>query len=216
MINYRQLAKPAMLGLAILVPVSCYLIFFPDLKEDIDKEKLASFGEAPEFSLYNPLLEDTITDADLEGIIYVADFFFASCPSICPILTGQLQRVQAQYSDQRDFRILSHSIDPERDTPEALREYASDHNILPTRWHLLIGDKEQIDYLTEFGYKLRENFRDESDFDWQHSGKFILVDAFGMIRGYYDGTDEASVDQLILDVLKLVKEKDDALEDANS
>ena len=138
--------------------------------------------------------------------IYVADFFFTSCPTICPIMKSQMLRVYEKYKDDQRVVLLSHSIDPEHDTVEVLRDYGARLGIEADRWHLVTGDKEEI-YKTAKLYGLAAMEDENAPGGFIHSGSFTLVDRQGRIRGYYRGTEEEAVDRLINDIALLLDEK---------
>jgi protein SCO1/2 len=155
----------------------------------------------------------TFTDQDnkpvhqgmFQGKIYVADFFFTSCPTICPIMKSQMLRVYEKYRDNDQVLLLSHSIDPEHDTVAILSDYAARLNISAARWHLVTGVKEEI-YDTAHRYGLAAMEDKNAAGGFIHSGSFSLVDRQGRIRGYYKGTEEEAVDRLIKDIRRLLDE----------
>lgn len=140
-----------------------------------------------------------------KGKIYVADFFFTSCPTICPIMKSQMLRVYEKYKDDEQVVLLSHSIDPEHDTVEVLHDYGARLGIDPQRWHLVTGPKEEI-YDTAYRYKLAAMEDENAPGGFIHSGSFTLVDRQGRIRGYYKGTEEKAVNRLIGDIARLIDE----------
>jgi len=144
---------------------------------------------------------DTITNKDVAGKIFVADFFFINCPSICPRMKAQMLRVYEQYRDKKDFLVLSHTIDPKRDTVEALNAYAKKLGV-ENGWHFLTGNKEEL-FAVADKYLISAEEDPQSPGGFAHSGNFILVDKQGNIRGYYDGTNEESVSKLIKDIERL-------------
>ena len=153
----------------------------------------------------------TLTDQEGNNISYsgkkilVADFFFTSCPSICPKMMKEMLRVQEKYEKNDEVQILSFSIDPVRDSVPRLKTYANKLGIESLRWHLLTGNKDSI-------YNLAEKFLVSAEEDPDapgghiHSGNFILVDKHKRIRGYYDGTDETSVNKLLEEMDMLIRE----------
>jgi len=140
-----------------------------------------------------------------QGKIYVADFFFTSCPTICPIMKSQMLRIYEKFKDNDQFLLLSHSIDPEHDTVEVLNDYAVRLAIEADSWHLVTGVKEEI-YDTAFRYGLAAMEDKNAPGGFIHSGSFTLVDRQGKIRGYYKGTEEEAVDRLIKDIGRLIDE----------
>ncbi len=137
--------------------------------------------------------------SEMEGKITIVDFFFTSCPSICPVMSTEMERVDDAFRNEDDVQIYSISIDPEYDTPEVLAEYAQRHNANPDKWHFLTGDKSNIYELARCGFILPtlDGYGDPEEFI--HSDKFVLVDELGRIRGYYSGTNRDEVDRLILE-----------------
>jgi protein SCO1 len=146
----------------------------------------------------------TVKLADLRGKVWVASFIFTSCAGTCPIMTHHLAKAQADLPVRDDFKLVSVSVDPERDTPAVLTQYAAKNGADRTRWLFLTGDKAQIHRLSRETFKL---VVDESGTTVDHSSKFVLVDRNGMIRGYYDGLDLATVRQLTRDVERVLAEK---------
>jgi len=144
---------------------------------------------------------------DMEGKITIVDFFFTSCPSICPVMSTEMERVDDAFRNREEVQIFSISIDPEYDTPEVLSDYAARHNATPGKWHFLTGDKEAIYNLARCGFILPtiDGYGEPDDF--VHSDKFVLVDEFGRIRGYYSGTNRDDVDLLILETKILLHGK---------
>lgn len=143
----------------------------------------------------------------VEGKIYVADFFFTSCRTICPIMKSQMMRVYEQILDDPDVLILSHTIDPEYDTVGLLHDYADRLGVKSNKWHFLTGNKDSIYYLAQTSYFITAMEAEEEPEGFIHSGAFLLIDKRGRIRGKYDGTKEEEVDKLITDIEVLRKEE---------
>ncbi|MGI9536309.1 MAG: SCO family protein [Desulfocapsaceae bacterium] len=141
-----------------------------------------------------------------QGKIYVADFFFTSCPTICPIMKSQMLRIYEKFKDNEQVLLLSHSIDPEHDTVEVLNDFGARLGIEADSWHLVTGDKEEI-YDTAYRYGLAAMEDENAAGGFIHSGSFTLVDRLGQIRGYYQGTEEEAVDRLIKDIGRLIDEQ---------
>lgn len=138
-----------------------------------------------------------ITNKDFEGKIYVTDFFFTTCPSICPILAKNMSTIQDIYKNDDDIMLLSHSVMPWVDSVKKIKEYALEKEAIDNKWHLVTGDREKIYDLARSSYFADEDFKktkDESEFI--HTENFILVDKKGRIRGVYNGT-------LALDIRRL-------------
>jgi protein SCO1 len=147
---------------------------------------------------------DTISNEDVKGKVYLADFFFTSCPTICPAMKTQMLRVYDRFKEEPNFLILSHTIDPEHDTAELLKDFANKIGIEDAKtWHFLTGDQEKIYKIGQTSY-LTTAMEDQNEpGGFLHSGAFVLVDQQGRIRGIYDGTKPDKVDQLISDLPSL-------------
>ncbi|MEM9418381.1 MAG: SCO family protein [Planctomycetota bacterium] len=151
---------------------------------------LPELWAAPDFTLTNQAGE-TVTRDDLLGQVWVADFFFTSCPGICPMLSANMQAMNADLADhplRDELRLVSFTVDPERDTVEVLAEYSEAIGAPPSEWLFLTGDRQAIWDLSIDGFKLEiQDTPDDPVNPILHSGKVILVDRQGMIRGYYEG-----------------------------
>jgi protein SCO1 len=148
-----------------------------------------------------------VSEKDMSGKIYVADFFFTSCPTICPKMKTQLLRIYERYASNDQIRILSHSIDPTFDTPIVLKQYAERLQVKAPRWNMLTGDKAAIYKLGEKSYMVTAQEDKNEAGGFVHSGAFILVDKNRHVRGIYDGTQETEVNHLIEDIEILLQEK---------
>lgn len=145
----------------------------------------------------------------VKGKIYVADFFFTRCGTICPKLSSQLSRVQRIFNGNDAVRFLSFSVDPEHDKPAQLREYARKYEAIPGKWYFLTGPKADIYRLAMKGFYLpavdagimNNKTPDET---FVHSEKLVLVDKDGIVRGFYDGTDKEAVERMILEMRVLL------------
>ena len=136
--------------------------------------------------------------SDMKGKITIVDFFFTSCPSICPVMSTEMERVDDAFRDREDVQIYSISIDPTFDTPEVLESYAQKHNA-SQKWHFLSGGVKETYRLARCGFVLPTIDGEGNPDDFVHSDKFVLVDELGRIRGYYSGTNREDVDKLILE-----------------
>ena len=174
------------------------------------------FHTVPSFTLLNQN-SDSISNSDLAGKVYVADFFFTTCPSICPIMTNNLVKVQRAFKGVENFALVSHTVNPGYDREDVLKEYAAKMHADTTNWHFLTGTKEAI-YNTAFhGYFANAGEDELAPGGFLHSEYFILVDGLGRVRsgydkqgnvkGVYEGTNDQDVLQLINDIKKLLKEK---------
>ena len=151
-----------------------------------------------------------VTHRDVEGKIKIVDYFFTHCPTICPLLSSQLSRAQSILKDRGvtkdQLMILSHSVDPERDTPDRMAEYASMMNADTAQWKFLTGDKDALYEQAKDGYFLTALESDTAAGGFFHSDIFALIDKENRIRGMYDGTSTSEVDEMILDIHKLLSE----------
>ncbi|MCC6182307.1 MAG: SCO family protein [Bacteroidia bacterium] len=149
---------------------------------------------------------DTITENTIANKIYVADFFFATCQSICPKMSSQMSIVQSVFKDDRDVLLLSHTVNPMHDTVEVLNAYAQSYGAIKNKWHFLTGAKKQIYDIAYKDYLVNALEDDGSEEGFLHSELFILIDKQKRIRGIYDGTDSVAVSKLIADI-KLLKQE---------
>ena len=138
-----------------------------------------------------------ITQKDYENTIYVADFFFTTCPTICPKMTDNMVWLQKQLKNYPKVKLLSFSVTPDIDTPEVLKKYAIEKGVDDSRWNLVTGDKSAIYYLARKSYLAVKTGKPEEMYDMVHTENFILVDKNKRIRGFYDGTnlDQPSEDE---------------------
>lgn len=148
----------------------------------------------------------TITEKDYEDKIYVADFFFVTCPTICPKMTKQMERVVDKFKSNNEVLFLSHTVMPEHDSVPVLKEYATKYNINSNKWSLVTGDKKQIYDLARKTYFAAITEGDGGVDDFIHTENFVLIDKEKRIRGFYDGTSENDVDRLINDINTLLNE----------
>jgi protein SCO1/2 len=149
-------------------------------------------------------LGESFSSQDLEGKIFVADFFFATCQTICPKMTMQMKRIQQAFINDSDLVLISHTVDPVKDTVEALAAYAAEYGAVKNKWFFLTGDKKIIYDLARYSYFLNALEGDGGPDDFIHSEKIVLVDKEKRIRGYYDGTDYEDIN-LLIDEIKVLK-----------
>jgi len=161
----------------------------------------------PSFTFTNQYGKET-TQEVTAGKIYVTDYFFTTCQSICPIMSNQLVRVYDAYKTRTDFLILSHTVDPETDTVEQLLNYAKEHGVNDNRWLFLTGSKKDLYALARKGYLLNAEEGNGGEEDFIHTQNFALIDKDKHIRGFYDGTDTLEVSRLIGDLKLLFAEYD--------
>lgn len=147
-----------------------------------------------------------ITNETFKDQIYVSDFFFTSCPTICPIMKKQMLRVYEKFEDVPEVVLLSHSIDPRHDNVQVLHEYAEALGVKSTKWHFVTGDEDEIFKLGEKSYMVTAGEDSQAPGGYIHSGAFLLVDHKRRIRGVYDGTMEDQVDILLSDIDVLLQE----------
>tara|TARA_R110002126_G_scaffold47110_7_gene132098 strand:+ start:493 stop:1200 length:708 start_codon:yes stop_codon:yes gene_type:complete len=145
-----------------------------------------------------------ITQEDYKDKIYIADFFFTTCPTICPIMTKNMADIQQEIINDDDVLLLSHSVTPEIDSVAQLKKYAIEKGVDDTKWNLLTGDKKQIYELARKSYLAVKTDGDGGPFDMIHTENFILVDKQKRIRGFYDGTNKEDMEQLLID-LKILR-----------
>lgn len=158
------------------------------------------------FTLTNQFGEN-VSEQTVKNKIYVADFFFATCQSICPQMSTNLKDVQAAFENDPDFLILSHSVNPMHDTVEVLNKYGISYKAKKNKWHFLTGSKKTIYDLAQKDYLVNALEDDGTAEGFIHSEFFLLIDKQGRIRGIYDGTDKVQVNKLITDVKLLKTEK---------
>jgi protein SCO1/2 len=153
----------------------------------------------PDFKLVN---QDSnwVTPETFEGKVYVADFFFTSCPTICPTMKKEMLRVYEAYKDNDEVGIISHTIDPEYDTVALLKDFAQKLDVEAPKWNFVTGEKEAIYELGQKGYMVTAMEDENEEGGYLHSGAFVLVDKERKIRGVYDGTKSLEVDKLIKDI----------------
>jgi len=149
---------------------------------------------------------DSISQDDFAGKIYVADFFFTSCPSICPITESNLLEVQKHFKNVPDFKMISFSIDPRHDSIQVLKKYASRLGADTKQWYFVRGDEDQIDDLAQKGFMATAQKDSATPGGYLHSGAFMLIDKDKRVRGVYNGTDSAEVNRLIRDIPILFRE----------
>lgn len=149
-----------------------------------------------------------ITQNDFKDKIYVADFFFVTCPTICPKMTKQMTRVYQKFEQNSDIMLLSHTVMPEHDSVSVLKDYEKKIGVSDKKWHFVTGDKKQIYNLARKAYFAAITDGDGGLDDFIHTENFVLIDKDKRIRGFYDGTSEQEVDRLISDISTLINEYD--------
>lgn len=163
----------------------------------------------PKFSFVNQNKRE-VSHRDYAGKIYVTDFFFTTCPTICPIMSSQMSRLQSLLQNenlQDQVMLLSHTVNPENDGPDELKAYAEKIGADTRNWHFVTGSKEDLYYQAKNGYFINALESDTAAGGFIHSDNFILIDRNSHIRGYYDGTSTREVDSLLQDIKLLLKEE---------
>lgn len=149
---------------------------------------------------------DTITQKNYEGKIYVADFFFTTCGSICPKMSTNLVDVQKAVLNNPKVMLLSHTVFPEVDSVSVLKEYAIKYGVVDSKWNLVTGDKKDIYTMARKSYLAVKLGKPDQLYDMVHTENFVLVDQKRRVRGFYDGTDKEDIKRLLDDIDFLCKE----------
>lgn len=143
---------------------------------------------------------DTITQKNYEGKIYVADFFFTTCPTICPIMTDNMVWLQNEIKNMPNVMLLSHTVTPDIDSVPILKAYAEKKGVLDHKWNMVTGDKKDIFYMARTSYLVVKTGNPSELYDMVHTENFVLVDQKRRIRGFYDGTNLEEVKKLLEDI----------------
>lgn len=172
---------------------------------------LLVLGEVPDFTLTAHTGQPLALN-NLRGKVWITNFFFTTCRSICPIMQDNMTEVQKAFASNPTVQIVSFTVDPEHDTVEVLNQYAHKKGAIPGKWLFVTGEKKAIYRLARHGFKLAaEDIPEQLEgttHDFIHSDKFVLVDTQGRIRGYYSGLDTEQVQQLIRDTQRLLREEE--------
>lgn len=176
---------------------------------------LVKIGQAPTFSLTDHN-NKKISNETYKGKVYVLEFFFSTCPTICPKMNANLKEVQQQFRGLKDFGVASITIDPENDTPQVLKKHAENYDMIADNWHFLTGDKDYIYKIANKGFNIYAAENSKVNGGFEHSGLFALIDKQGNIRCrkddfgnpilYYDGLEKAGISALIKDIKLLLQE----------
>jgi protein SCO1/2 len=166
---------------------------------DSTVQYISKYHSIADFSFTNQNGE-IITQKDYEGKIYVADFFFTTCGSICPKMTTNLVEVQKAFINNPKVMLLSHTVFPETDSVAVLKEYAKKNGVIDTKWNLVTGDKRQIYAMARKSYLAVKLGKPEELYDMVHTENFVLVDSKRRVRGFYDGTKKEDIERLIEDI----------------
>ncbi|MCK6609118.1 MAG: SCO family protein [Flavobacterium sp.] len=187
----------------------------PKIIAKFQKSDLVEIGPVPEFKLTNQD-NKTISDKDYLGKVYVVEFFFSTCPTICPKMNESMLQLQNEFYGNPNFGIASITIDPAKDTPQVLKEHANLLGVKHYNWHFLTGDKDYIYSLANKGFNLYAGENNKVAGGFEHSGLFALIDKDGKIRCrkdaqgnpilYYDGLEASGVEAIKEDIKKLLEE----------
>ncbi len=214
----QKTSKFYIFGGLIILGVLLVSYFFINQKEELPIYNPTDFNpELVDVSLHqkttNHIVSDfkltnqngvTITQKDYENKIYVVDFFFTSCPSICPIMTSNMEKIQSAFKDDADVKLLSISVTPILDSIPVLKEYATKKGVIDAKWNITTGDKKHIYNLARKSYFAVVNEGDGGLQDFIHTPNFILVDKNKQIRGVYNGTNNEEVEHVIQDIKSLL------------
>ncbi len=163
------------------------------------------YHKIADFSLLNQNGE-TITQDTYKDKIYVADFFFTTCQTICPIMTDHMCQIQKEIINDDAVMLLSHSVTPKIDSVAQLKKYAKEKGVIARKWNLVTGDKKQIYELARKSYLAVKTDGNGDEYDMIHTENFMLIDKKRQIRGFYDGTKQEDIDRLLIDIETLKEE----------
>lgn len=218
----KFLSKLKYIGIALFIVSSIIVYLFMDAVQpqkllpvyqpsmvnfelvDSTMQHIKKYHTIADFALTNQNGE-LVTQKDYEDKIYIADFFFTTCPTICPIMTKNMADIQDKIKGDDDVLLLSHSVTPDIDSVPQLKKYAQEQGVLDDKWNLVTGDKKQIYELARKSYLAVKTDGDGGPFDMIHTENFILVDKSRRIRGFYDGTSTEEMEDLMSD-LEILRE----------
>ncbi|WP_109301751.1 SCO family protein [Aquimarina sp. AU474] len=196
----------------ILKPNKRLPVYAPEMVNtelvDSTVQYVRKYHKVAEFELINQNGQ-VITHNNYKDKIYVADFFFTTCQTICPIMTGHMKEIQDRIKNDSKVLLLSHSVTPKIDSVARLKRYAIDKGVDDTKWNLVTGDKKQIYDLARKSYLAAKSDGDGGPYDMVHTENFVLVDTKKRIRGFYDGTNPEAIDQLLEDIEVLKQENEE-------
>ncbi len=195
---YTMLKKPAILRTINPADINPILV-------DENLRHIRKNHRILDFHLTNQYGE-TITEKTFKNKIYVADFFFTTCTTICPIMGTNMAKIQEAFKDDDEIMLLSHSVTPKMDSVPVLKKYADKKGAVKGKWHLTTGDKKHIYELARKSYMVAKDDGNGDEYDFIHTENFVLVDPNKKIRGVYDGTSSKDIDRLIADIYILKKE----------
>lgn len=187
-------------------------VYQPDMvnAELVDStiQYVRKYHKVADFELYNQN-GDTITQDFYKDKIYVADFFFTTCLTICPIMTDHMIQIQEKIKNDPEVLLLSHTVFPKTDSIAVLKKYAMEKGVDDSKWNLVTGDKKHIYELARKSYLASKTDGDGGPYDMIHTENFVLVDKEKRIRGFYDGTDAEAIENLMADIQILKAEYED-------
>ena len=186
--------------LKIYIGIAIFLIITFFVKDSQPSQQLPKIGSIPQFEFIDSN-GNTVTLNNLKGKVWVADFIFTTCTMACPMMTGNMNLVHKKFKKNDDVRLVSISVYPEYDTPDVLKEYASQYDADTEKWLFLTGDESSVKDIIKDGFKIGDF--EEIIF---HSEKFALVDKNGTIRAYYNGMKSEDMKQLKKDINALLKQ----------
>jgi protein SCO1/2 len=174
---------------------------------DSTVQHIAANHTIPDFSFTNQNGK-IITQKDYEGKIYVADFFFTTCPTICPKMTKNMTWLQNQIKNNPKVMLLSHSVTPDIDSVPVLKKYAIEKGVIDSKWNLVTGYKKDIYYIARKSYLAVKTGKPEELYDMVHTENFVLIDSKRRVRGFYDGTnlDQPTNDPKVKNVTQLLED----------
>lgn len=188
---------------SILKPEKSLPVYQPTMVNselvDTTVQYVKKYHQIGDFKLVNQN-GDTITQEYYRDKIYVADFFFTTCQTICPVMTDHMLQIQEKIKDDPEVFLLSHTVIPNFDTVAQLKKYAVEKGINAEKWNLVTGDKKQIYNLARKSYLASKSNGDGGPYDMIHTENFVLVDKKQQIRGFYDGTDPEAIEKLMQDI----------------
>jgi protein SCO1/2 len=194
----------------VLTPEKKLPIYQPNMVKfqlvDSTIQHIKRFHKIDDFSLVNQNNE-VVSNETFDGKIYVADFFFTTCPGICPIMKENMITLQNEFINDDNVLLLSHTVTPEIDSVSVLKKYSQEKGVIDSKWNMVTGDKKQIYNLARKSYLVAEDIESPIQYDMIHTENFVLVDSKRRIRGFYDGTDNDEMDNLISDIKILKKEE---------
>jgi len=206
--------KYSYIGVAFIILIfGVYAI--PKIVNRFKTPEFVTIGQVPEFEFTNQR-GTLISNSFYENKVYVVEFFFTTCPTICPKMNENMVKIQNKYYGNNDFGIVSFSINPKHDTPQVLSDYAKSYGATSKTWNFLTGNQDKIYKLANKGFTLFAGENSNAEGGFEHSGMFALVDKQGMIRSrldefgnpiaFYDGLDPKGVQMIIEDIAILLKE----------